>query len=85
MTPSRARTVVALLGALVPGVAAACPVCFAGGNPRVLETYYLTAVAMTVLPLLIVGVFALWLHRRFRDAAAAASETPPAAPQSSSA
>jgi len=36
----------------------------------VLETYYLTAVVMTLLPLLIVGVFAAWLHHRVRSARA---------------
>jgi hypothetical protein len=59
-------TIVALV---VPGVCLSCPVCFGGASERVLETYHLTAAAMTLLPLLILGVFALWLHRRFRAAA----------------
>jgi hypothetical protein len=49
---------------LVPAVAIACPLCFSATDERVLNAYYLTAAGLTLLPLLIVGIFASWLHRR---------------------
>ena len=51
---------------LQPAVAAACPRCFSAANPRVLETYYFTAVLLSLLPLAILGTFATWLYRRLR-------------------
>ena len=53
----------------VPAAAAACPVCFSGVSERVLETYYRTAAAMTLLPLIVVGVLGVWLRRQFKRAA----------------
>jgi hypothetical protein len=54
---------VAFATALQPALAAACPACFSAVNERVLETYYLTAAFMSVLPLVIAAAFALWLRR----------------------
>ena len=53
--------------ALLPRLARACPVCFAGSNERVLPAYYLTAAFMILLPLAIVGLFAGWLRQRFKN------------------
>lgn len=52
---------------LLPRLARACPACFAASNERVLPTYYLTGVFMTLVPLVIVGVLARWLRQRFKD------------------
>jgi predicted cobalt transporter CbtA len=52
--------------ALQPALAAACPMCFSAASPRVLETYYFTAVLLSLLPLVILGTFATWLYRRLR-------------------
>jgi hypothetical protein len=52
---------------LLPNAASACPVCFAAGGGRLLQTYYLTAALLTLMPLVIVGLFAGWLRRRFKD------------------
>ena len=49
-----------------PGAGYACPVCFTAANERVLHSYYGTAVVLTLLPLLIVGGFVVWLARRSR-------------------
>lgn len=54
---------------LWPAAAAACPVCFSGVSEKVLETYYFTAVGMTLLPLIFVGVLGMWLRRQFKRAA----------------
>lgn len=51
---------------LRPGVALACPVCFSAANEKVLSAYHFTAALMTLLPLVILGSIAGWLHRRFR-------------------
>jgi len=45
----------------------ACPVCFSAVSAQVLETYYITAVLMTLLPLVVVGSIAGWLYLRFRE------------------
>jgi hypothetical protein len=55
------------LVALLPRLAAACPVCFGASNEQALHTYYLTAVFLSLLPLVIVAVFAGWLRRLFRN------------------
>jgi hypothetical protein len=56
------------LAASLPKIALACPVCFAGGSERLLHAYYLTALFMTLLPLVIIGLFAGWLRRQFKNA-----------------
>ncbi len=56
-----------VLVALLPRLAHACPACFAASNERVLPSYYLTGVFMTLVPLVIVGLFARWLRQRFKD------------------
>jgi len=56
-------TMVAMLAA---APAHACPACFSASGPGVLATYVLTAGLMTLLPLGIVAVFAVWLRGRAR-------------------
>lgn len=68
-THGRAIGIVAGLAMLRPGTVLACAVCFSASSGRVLATYVLTAAAMTVLPLLIVGGLAVWIRRRLRSAA----------------
>lgn len=51
---------------LLPRLALACPICFSAANEHVLRTYYLTALFMTLLPLVMVGVLAAWLRQRFK-------------------
>lgn len=50
----------------------ACPVCFGSTEGNVLRAYYLSALALTLLPFLIVGLtIAALLHRRRRDSSSA--------------
>ena len=58
--------------ALMPSVAAACPVCFSG-NEANREAYYLTFLLMTLLPVSSVLGLLWWLRRRLREQAAQAS------------
>jgi hypothetical protein len=52
----RGVSAVAFLAAsLVPQAAFACPMCFASSTGPVLRAFYLTAVGLTLLPLLIFG------------------------------
>jgi hypothetical protein len=83
----RSRQVVAgtAFAVLSPAVSHSCSVCFSGSGPRVLETYVLTAVLLTMLPVLIVAVFAVWLHRSFKAAGAPPSEGRSPEPHSSQA
>jgi hypothetical protein len=62
----------AALAALGPAVATACPVCFGATSERVLHSYYATAAALTLLPLMLVGGFLAWLLRQGRESAGAA-------------
>lgn len=52
---------------LLPTLAFACPVCFATGDERVVHSYYITAALMSLLPVVIVAVFAGWLRRLFKS------------------
>lgn len=65
---------VALLPSAVPAVAWACPVCFSATSQRVLHSYYVTAVVLTLMPFLLVGGFVVWLVRRTRNGSAGADE-----------
>ena len=60
-------TVVLLLG---PTTALACPACYASLSSRVLHSYYLSAVFLSLLPFAIVITLVAVgrsLRRRFRD------------------
>lgn len=72
-TSASLAILVLALVAVVPARSLACPVCFSAVNTSVLETYYWTAALLTVLPFVLAGVFAVWLRRRLRSAAAAQS------------
>jgi hypothetical protein len=54
----------ALLVALVPRIAAACPACFAASDARVGQMYVITALLLSVLPFAVVGGIAWWCWRR---------------------
>jgi hypothetical protein len=64
-----AAAVVACSAAAVlsPRAASACPLCFAAGGEQTLHAYYLSAAVLSLLPLVILGVFAAWLWRRLKD------------------
>ena len=53
--------------ALSPRTAPACPLCFAAGGEQTLHAYYLSAAVLSLLPLVILGLFAAWLWRRLKD------------------
>jgi len=56
---------IALLADLLsPGAVLACPVCFSSSNSQVLYAFYESVVAMTALPLVLVGLGVLVLRRR---------------------
>ena len=56
----------AALAVLLPTAAFACPACYGASSERVLKAYWLTAAGLSLLPLLIIAVFAAWLRRAFR-------------------
>jgi hypothetical protein len=58
----------AAAAALLPSAASACPLCFAAGSESTVHAYYVTAALLSLLPLVIIGVFAGWLRQRFKDA-----------------
>jgi hypothetical protein len=67
VTPSRGARAALALALVRPAAALACPVCFSGSSDRVLGAYLVSAVVMTLLPLVLVGGFAVWLGRSGRD------------------
>ena len=72
-----ARAVAAI--ALLPLPAAACPNCYGASNPKVLFSYYLSAIALSLLPFIIVGTIGgvIWsLQRRLREADADLPDDP---------
>jgi O-antigen/teichoic acid export membrane protein len=54
-----------LLGMFVAEFASACAVCF-GGEPETRHAFYTTAIALTILPLLMIGSGVYALNRRMR-------------------
>jgi hypothetical protein len=68
---ARILAMIALLAAAsMPARAFACSVCFAGRENTMLA-FYGTAALLTLLPLTLFTVIALWLRRRIRSAASA--------------
>ncbi len=51
---------------LVPASVLACPSCFSSTSERVLQTYYLTATFLTLMPFLVLGVLGTWVANRDR-------------------
>lgn len=70
--PSRLRPNLLLVASAAllaaPAPLLACSVCFAAANRGVLQTYYLTAAMLTLLPLLIVAAIGAWLYLSYRRA-----------------
>jgi hypothetical protein len=60
-----ALALAALAVALAPETAGACPVCFSASDESRLSFLY-TAIAMTGMPLAMIGGGAYWLARRAR-------------------
>ena len=58
----------ALLVALTPALAFACPVCFSANEANRLA-YTTTFVFLTVLPLISVGAIVWWIRKRIRETA----------------
>jgi hypothetical protein len=54
----------ATLAAVGPAAATACPVCFGATSERVLHSYYATAAVLTLMPLLLMCGFIVWLVRQ---------------------
>jgi sulfite exporter TauE/SafE len=59
-----AATLSAIAG--VPGVSAACAVCFAGTDDASRVAFISTTVFMTLLPLGLLGTAGWWAYRRFQ-------------------
>jgi len=54
---------------LVPAPALACPFCYGASDPRTLHAFYVSTAAMTLMPLLLIGGFAIWISRAYGKAA----------------
>jgi hypothetical protein len=64
-----ARVLPATLGALLaPAIAIACPFCYAASSPRTLHAFYVSTAALTVMPLMLIGGFAVWISRAYKKA-----------------
>lgn len=76
-----------LLPVILPGVARACAVC-GGGNPANRLAFFLSTIALSLIPLALFAAGVLWLRSRLkdrlrdefrdRDASPGASNTPQA-------
>jgi len=75
----RAAVCAVLLAALiVPRAALACAMCFASSSGSVLHAFYITAIGLTLLPVLIVAAIAAGIsYFRRRSAAQAARVAAP--------
>jgi hypothetical protein len=60
------RVLALLLGSL-PGVALACPVCFAAKDEANRVAFLITTVLLTALPVIMIGGVIVWLARRARE------------------
>ena len=68
--PKRLPTIAGIALALSPTAAFACPACYASLGSRLLNTYYLSAIFLSLLPFAVVITLvavARSLRRRFRD------------------
>ena len=61
-----ARLAVALLGLLLPQAAWACAVC-GGGNPANRLAFFLSTIALSLIPLALFAAGVLWLRARLKD------------------
>jgi hypothetical protein len=74
MSPRRiiARPIAPALAALLAILFSAssgygCAACFAASDPRTLRAYYFSTVLLSLMPLVLVAVLALFLRRRIRS------------------
>lgn len=66
------------LAVLAPAAALACPTCYASASQRVISSYVLSAVILTLLPFAIIAIgagIALYLRRQARALAGARAPT----------
>jgi len=76
-----ARVLPAIVGALLaPAIAIACPFCYAASSPRTLHAFYVSTAALTLLPLMLIGGFAVWISRAYTKAGNHNSEAANARP-----
>ena len=59
-------TSMALLAALVPASAWACPFCFSG-SPKVRMAFFGTTIFLSLLPLGMIGAGLAWIRRAGKD------------------
>jgi uncharacterized BrkB/YihY/UPF0761 family membrane protein len=62
----RLTTVLALLVAeLMPGIAAACPACYAASDARTISAYYASTMLLSLMPFALIGgvILAVFLMR----------------------
>jgi hypothetical protein len=55
---------IAVFISLLPGLAEACPKCFAAAGKQVLNAYYASIAFMSLIPLGIIGAVLIWIHRQ---------------------
>jgi hypothetical protein len=72
MSPSTLTRIARLLAAeiavpLIPATVLACPFCYAASNPRTLHAFYVSTAVLTLMPLMLVGGFAIWISRAYRN------------------
>jgi hypothetical protein len=60
-----------VLSGLAPGVALACPVCFAARDKATQLAFLGTTILLTSLPVLMIGGVVVWVARRSREIDAA--------------
>ncbi len=60
-----AATIVTLVAALLPSIAAACPACFGASNARTISAYYASTVLLSLMPFALIGgvILAVYLMR----------------------
>jgi len=64
-----ARALATVAGvSLAPASAFACPFCYAASSPRTLHAFYVSTVALTLMPLMLIGGFAIWISRAYSKA-----------------
>lgn len=50
---------------LVATPALACPICYGASNPRTLHAFYISTVALTLMPIMLIAAFAIWISRAY--------------------
>jgi len=64
-----ARVLPATAGvSLAPAIAFACPFCYQASDPRTLHAFYVSTAALTLMPLMLIGGFAVWISRAYSKA-----------------